>query len=88
MWRVTGEELTLTSAFAAVYSLAHCVKVQPSLQQRIAEDPRLPLLECPWSEDCDCHFKHHDDRRAAARAEQRSAAGAERRRTAGMIPEI
>lgn len=40
-----AESLTLTGALAAVFSLAACVKVQPNLQQVIAEDPRLPLLE-------------------------------------------
>ena len=46
---IAGETLTLTSALAAVFSLATCVKVQPSLRQQIAEDPRLPLLEAPFT---------------------------------------
>jgi hypothetical protein len=45
------------------------------------------LLECPWSDDCDCQFKHHDDRRAEARVEQRSVA-AQRRRASDNPPDV
>jgi hypothetical protein len=54
----------------------------------VAHAPRLPLLECPWSDDCDCQFKHHDDRRAENRAEARRAASAQRRRASDSPPDI
>jgi len=69
---------------------APCAPVRALLGKRylVAQAPRLPLLECPWSEDCDCQFKHHDDRRAAVRDEHRATACTHRRRAAGTLPEI
>jgi hypothetical protein len=32
-----------------------------------AEAPRLPLAGCDRPDQCDCRFKHHDDRRAGQR---------------------
>jgi hypothetical protein len=31
------------------------------------EAPRLPMAGCDRPHDCDCRFKHHDDRRAGPR---------------------
>lgn len=31
------------------------------------EAPRLPLVGCTRSEDCQCKYQHHSDRRAGAR---------------------
>jgi hypothetical protein len=31
------------------------------------EAPRLPMAGCDRPDQCDCRFKHHDDRRAGAR---------------------
>jgi hypothetical protein len=37
-----------------------------------AEAPRLPLPGCERGADCDCTYRHHDDRRAGPRrAEER-----------------
>ena len=53
---------------------APCAPVRALLGKRflVAHAPRLPLLECPWADDCDCAFRHHDDRRAEDRAESRA----------------
>jgi hypothetical protein len=57
----------------------HCVTVNPGKQAcpavvavhgvRLlsAEAPRLPLSDCTLSADCQCTFRHHDDRRAGPR---------------------
>ncbi len=31
------------------------------------EAPRLPMANCDHPDQCDCRFKHHDDRRAGPR---------------------
>jgi hypothetical protein len=54
----------------------------------VAHAPRLPLLECPWADDCDCQFTHHDDRRAESRAQHRAAAGAPNRRISDIPPDV
>ncbi|HET7204685.1 MAG TPA: hypothetical protein VFI92_15100 [Steroidobacteraceae bacterium] len=32
-----------------------------------ADAPRLPMAGCDRPDQCDCRFKHHDDRRAGQR---------------------
>jgi hypothetical protein len=67
---------------------APCAPVRALLGKRflVAQAPRLPLLECPWADDCDCQFRHHDDRRAERRAENRAASRQAERRALAAGP--
>lgn len=55
---------------------APCAPVRSLLGKRflVSQAPRLPLLECPWADDCDCQFRHHDDRRSGTGVERRTGA--------------
>ncbi|HET9693188.1 MAG TPA: hypothetical protein VFP48_02295 [Steroidobacteraceae bacterium] len=37
-----------------------------------AEAPRLPMGGCDRPDQCDCRFRHHDDRRAGPRRVERT----------------
>ncbi len=75
-------------AVSVVAGEAPCAPVRALLGKRflVAQAPRLPLLECPWADDCDCQFRHHDDRRAEQRAENRAAGRQPERRAPGCAP--
>jgi hypothetical protein len=77
-------------AVSVVAGEAPCAPVRALLGRRflVAHAPRLPLLECPWSDDCDCQFKHHDDRREESRAEARRVASLQRRRSSDSPPDV
>jgi hypothetical protein len=46
-----------------------CEQARSLLGVRVlsAEAPKLPIAGCDRPDDCDCRFKHHDDRRAGQR---------------------
>jgi hypothetical protein len=46
-----------------------CPQAQSVANVRLlsADAPRLPMAGCDRPEQCDCRFKHHDDRRTGPR---------------------
>ena len=54
-----------------------------------AEAPRLPMAGCDRPGDCECRFKHHDDRRVGPRRHVTRGGGVreERRRLTGRRDE-